>query len=79
MYCNIAKFQNIMTVIVWILSVSSLQCQWWFQFLEKTLIWFKNVISHKELPISDDKTLLESNFEVNMQNTAYTKLLNLEF
>ena len=44
------------------------------------LIWFKKVSFVKKLPIRNAGSFLESIFlpKLNMQNTAYTKLLNLE-
>ena len=54
-----------MTKIVWKFSFCSLHFQWWFEFLEKMLIWFKNVSSVKKLPISDDESFLESIFDLN--------------
>ena len=48
---------------------------------EKVLIWLKNVTSIKKLPISEAESFLKSNFwpKSNMQNSAYTKPLHLEF
>ena len=49
-------------------------------FLEELLIWLKNVTFIKKLPISKVESFLKSNFwpKSNMQNSAYTNLLNLE-
>ena len=52
-------------MIVWKFSFCSLHFQRWFQFLEKTLIWFKKVSSVKKLPISDGESFLESIFDLN--------------
>ena len=46
-------------------SDCSLQFQWWFKVLEKTLIWFKKVSSVIKLRKSDNKSFLESRFAIN--------------
>ena len=47
LYQNIVKFQNISTKTVWKFSFFSLDFQW-FKFLEKEIIWLKNVSSIKK-------------------------------
>ena len=42
------------------------------------LIWFKKVSYVKKLLISNDESLLELIFDLNTQNAAYIKSLNLE-
>ena len=46
-------------------SFCSLDFQWLFEFLEKMLIWFKNVSAMKKLPITDGEGFLESIFDLN--------------
>ena len=48
--------------------------------MEKVLIKLKNITFIKKLPISKVESFLKSNFwpKSNMQNSAYTKPLNLE-
>ena len=44
------------------------------------LIWLKNISSVKKIPVSNGESFLESIFDLNqiLQNTAFTKPLNLE-
>ena len=66
-----------MTRNVWKFSFCSLHFQRWFKFLEKVLIWLKNVTSIKKLPIRKVGSFLKSNFwpKSNMKNSGYTKPL----
>ena len=54
-----------MTIIVWRFSSCSLYFQWWFWFLENTLIWFKQISSVKKLPISDNQDFLDLFLDLN--------------
>ena len=47
---------------------------------KKMLIWLKNISSVKKIPVSNGESFLESIFDLNqiLQNTAFTKPLNLE-
>ena len=58
-------FQNVMTRIIWKHFCCSLHFQWWFRFLEKVLIWLKNVISTKKIPINKTESFLKSNIVQN--------------
>ena len=80
LYWNIVKFQIVMTRIVRKFSLCSSHFQCWFKFLEKVLIWLKNVTSFKELPINKVESFLKSKCwpQLNMQSSASTKPLNLE-
>ena len=80
LYYNIAKFQNIATRIVLKFYFCFLHFQWWSKFLEKVLIWLKNVTSITKLQISKAEIFLKLNFwpKWNIQNSAYTKPLNLK-
>ena len=64
----------------WKFSFCSLHFQCWFKFLEKVLIWIKNVTSAKKLTTCKVESYLKSNFwpKSIMQNSTYTKLLNSE-
>ena len=70
-----------MTRIVWKFSACSLLFQWWFKFLEKLRIWFKNVTTINTVPIRKVEIFLKSNFwhKSNTQNSASTKPLNWKF
>ena len=74
------KVPNIMTKIVWKFSFCSHHFQWWFKFLEKVFICFKNVISAKKTTNKWQWKFTRVNFwpKLNMQNTAYPKPLHLE-
>ena len=69
-----------MTRIVWKFPFCSLHLQWWFRFLEKVLMWLKNVTSIKNLPTSNVESFLKPNFwpKSNVQNSAYTKPVNVK-
>ena len=70
-----------MTKIVWKFSFCSLHFQLWFKFLEKVVIWLKNVTFIIKLPINKVVSFLKSNFwpKSKMQNSAYIKPLNRNF
>ena len=51
-----------MARIFWKISFCSLHFQSWFKFLEKVLIWLKNVTSIKKLLISKVESFWKSNF-----------------
>ena len=65
LYWNIVEFYNIFIRIVWKCSFCSLQFQWWFKFVEKEIIWFKNVSSIKQLWISKVEKFLKLSFDLN--------------
>ena len=65
LYQNIAKFQNILTKIDWKFLLCSLHSQWWFKFLEKAIIYLKNVSSINKLPIIKVERFLKSSFDLN--------------
>ena len=69
-----------MTKIVRKFSVCSLNFQWWFKLLQEVLVKFKNLTSIWEVPINKTESFLKLHFwtKLNMHNSAYTKLLNLE-
>ena len=64
LYLNIAKLPNIMTMFVWKFFCCSLHFQQWFQFLEKTFIWFKKGNSLKKPTMSDGRSFSGSMFDL---------------
>ena len=54
-----------MTRIVWKISPCYLYYWWRFKFLEKALIWLKNLSSIRNQPVSKAEDFLKSNFDLN--------------
>ena len=65
---------------VWKFLFCNLHFEWWFKFLEKVLIWLRNVTSIKKLPIGKVESFFKSKSltKANMQNSGYTKPLSLK-
>ena len=61
---NAHWFKKVSSVKKLLLNFSSLHFQWWFTFLEKTLIWFEKVSSVNKL-LSNGESFLEWIFDLN--------------
>ena len=76
-YCKVPKYNDQDCLKIFLLLSSILMM---IQISAKVLILFKKVSSVKNLSIGKVETLLKSNLwsKSNMQNSVYTKPLNLE-